>query len=154
MLDRYIWHGGNKRNVWIQGGGSNSSRVWEKLKEYFPETDTAARVSADTYGIFILLKDPVTNASKIYSKLLDLKEQTFIVNKEAISVSINASICFYPDDGKDVQTLYQKADITLKGAKKEGSGVINEKTLKAKWHGYTLVKKAVKERLFITTQIQ
>ncbi len=152
LIDIYDMTSINK--IYGLNTGDNLLKEFSKmLKELFPESSALARLHADTFGIYI----PCNNSDdiyKIYSKLHELNEQTFIIDDKMIAVNINASLVVYPKDGKTFKELYEKADITVTKAKKEGSGIIRfyseeiERTVEGNWNTFTLVKNALEKNLF------
>ncbi len=125
----------------------------ERIKKSFKNTDTVARISADTFGVYMILESS-DEIYKAYSKLHELNNSVFNFNDRTISININAAFSVYPKDGGSYNTLYEKADIALQKAKKAGAGAILffdseiEKEAEKRLQVFTLLKKASEEKLF------
>ncbi len=61
------------------------------------------------------------------AQILELQRQTRlqISNAEPITMTFSAGVTQYPEDGEDIQTLYQAAGATLEKAKLEGDRILN-----------------------------
>lgn len=137
----------------ISTGDQLLIRLAERIKQDFENTDAIARISADTFGVY-LIAETSDEIYKIYSKLYELNKSVFNIDDKKISVNINASLSVFPKDGNNFKTLYERADITLQQAKKAGAGVIQffdseiEKEAEKLWEVFNLIKKAFEEKLF------
>jgi PAS domain S-box-containing protein/diguanylate cyclase (GGDEF)-like protein len=142
------------KTLGISGGDGLLKFLSQKLKETFKETDAIARISADTFGIYLTLEGSY-ELSKTYSRLFELNDLSFQIDNKSILFYINAGLAFFPKDGETFKTLYEKADITLPKAKKEGPGIIKffdpgiEKEIETQWNVINLVKKAFEQDLFV-----
>ncbi|MCS7164272.1 MAG: EAL domain-containing protein [Thermodesulfovibrio sp.] len=125
----------------------------EKIRKIFENTDAIARISADSFGVYLLAKTS-DDIYKAYSKLYELNKSVFDIDGKTISISINAAISVFPKDGENFKTLYERTDITLQQAKKSGPGVILffnteiEKEAEKLWGVFNLIAKASEENLF------
>lgn len=125
-----------------------------QLKNIFQETNIIARISADTFGVFIPAEVP-EEIYRAYSKILELNNSFFEIENKKITVSINGAISIFPKDGNNFKSLYERADITLQSAKKKGAGVIQffdpelEKQTENVWEVFTLIKRALENNLFV-----
>lgn len=125
----------------------------EKIKKSFENTDTIARISADTFGIYMIAESS-DEVYKAYSKLYELNNSVFNIDDRTVPININAALSVFPKDGRSFKTLYEKADITLQETKKSGAGVIRffdqeiEKEAEKLWEVFALIKEALEEKLF------
>lgn len=137
----------------IQAGDQILKIFAERLKKTFTSTEIIARISADSFGIY-LMAETSEDIYKTYSKLYELNNSVFTVGESAVNILFNASIAIFPKDGSDFKVLYERADITLQQAKKAGPGVIQffnndiEKEAEKLWKVFNLIKKATEEELF------
>lgn len=125
----------------------------QRLINIFGQTNIISRIGSDSFGICLTIDtDEIYN---VYSKLYELNNTIVQIGTKSISFNINASISLFPKDGRSFTTLYERADITLSQAKKEGAGTIKffdpeiEKETDKLWNVITIVKKAVDENLFV-----
>lgn len=125
----------------------------ERIKESFENTDTIARISADTFGVYMALESS-SEIYSAYSKLYELNNSVFKINDKTVSININAALSVFPKDGKSFKSLYERADIALQQAKKAGAGVILffdseiEREAEKLWEVFALLKKAIEDKLF------
>lgn len=137
----------------IHAGDQILIQFAEKIKKSFENTDSIARIAADSFGIY-LIAETTDDIYKAYSKLYELNNSVFNIDNKIISININAAISIFPKDGKSFKTLYERADITLQQTKKAGSGIIQffdaaiEKEAEKLWEVFNLIKKASEEKLF------
>lgn len=89
------------------------------LKKQFRFTDILGRIGGDEF--LVLLKDYLDEkfilekASSLCKSISQIK-----VGEETFEITSSIGISFYPKDGKTLSQLYEKADIALYAAKKEG----------------------------------
>jgi len=138
----------------FSGGDRLLQAFAKKLKDTFKNTDTIARVSADTFGVYILVENSM-DVFYAYQKISEFNDFKFEIDNKTINININAGITLSPRDGMTFQSLYEKADITLNKAKNEGEGVISfydmdiEKDLEEHFGIVNLVMKAFEQNLFV-----
>ncbi|MGC9502251.1 response regulator [Baaleninema sp.] len=96
-------------------------RFGEVLRESFRPKDTIGRWGGEEFvvvAIDTLKADAVRRLSEV---LADWRQQTFTLDDEAqLQVTFSAGVAQYPEDGKDLQTLYRAADAALYRAKEAG----------------------------------
>ncbi|GAB6184151.1 sensor domain-containing phosphodiesterase [Thermodesulfovibrio hydrogeniphilus] len=137
----------------LSAGDLLLKEISQKIKELFKESTAIARLHADTFGIYVVCETSA-DIYQIYSKLNELNEQKYMIDDKMIPVNINASLVIYPKDGKSFKELYEKADITVTKAKRDGSGIVRfyseeiEKNIESQWNTFTLVKNAIEKNLF------
>ena len=117
----------------------------EFLKTFFYEEDLIARLGNDEF--IILLKIKREKIEKIIDELI-------LKIKYHKHLGINIGVSFYPDDGKDINVLIEKAFIALEYAKKEGENryKIYDESLKDNlqyiFKAKSLIKEALQKDLF------
>ncbi|MDI6714382.1 MAG: EAL domain-containing protein [Thermodesulfovibrio sp.] len=138
----------------FSGGDRFLQSFAKNLSENFKGTDAVARISADTFGVYVMIDSSIESYS-VYQKILELNDFKFEIENKTVSTNINAGIALFPKDGTTFKSLYEKADITLTEAKNEGEGVIKfydpaiEKDVESQWEIINLVRKALDENLFV-----
>ncbi len=94
--------------------------VASRLGECMRDCDTICRQGGDE---FLLVLGNVLNADAITAvteKLLDALAATFEIEGNELSTSTSIGIAVYPDDGRDIETLLQRADTAMYHAKETG----------------------------------
>jgi PAS domain S-box-containing protein/diguanylate cyclase (GGDEF)-like protein len=145
---------GINKVIGFSGGDRFLQSFSKKLKEIFNETDALSRISADTFGAYLMVENSF-DTYNVYQKILELNDFKFEIDGKTISININAGITLFPKDGTTFMSLYEKADITLTKAKNKGEGVIKfydpaiENDVERQWDTINLVKKAFDANLFV-----
>ncbi|HEV3451790.1 MAG TPA: bifunctional diguanylate cyclase/phosphodiesterase [Acidimicrobiia bacterium] len=92
----------------------------ERLAAHARPQDTVARLGGDEFGI--ILSD-ASEAEEVLRGLRDIIETEVEVNGLPLSVEASIGFVIAPDDGTDVHTLLQRADVAMYVAKAEHSGI-------------------------------
>ncbi len=96
-------------------------QVAEWLKQNLGEENLLARLDADHFAVVM----PKVKQEGNLTKLLDKKSKAFLdhpfhLNDAVFRISAKAGIALFPDDGTDVNTLFNNAEAALKVAKRSG----------------------------------
>lgn len=94
--------------------------VANRLDGCVRDTDTISRQGGDEFVIVVPEVDDGDTITAIASKILQQLLIPFRVDGHDLSTSISIGIAVYPDDGKDFNTLLQKADTAMYQAKEAG----------------------------------
>ena len=84
------------------------------------ETDTISRQGGDE---FLIVLSDLGGTEDIMPVLLKIREQLqapFLIHGHELSTSASIGVALYPDDGRDFETLHQKADTAMYRAKDAG----------------------------------
>lgn len=97
-------------------------QVAVRLKRVVRESDTLARLGGDEFGILlpsITMRDDIYRVIKKIQKAL-----TSPFRMEGLSLDVQASIggVLYPEHGKDIDTIMQRADVAMYVAKQDNRG--------------------------------
>ena len=94
--------------------------VAERLQEWSPANFNLARFGGDEFIILLSGNKVETQAQVISAELLKLFQNPFSINEQEVHISLSIGISFYPEDGKDGETLIRHADTAMYNAKKRG----------------------------------
>lgn len=84
------------------------------------DTDTVCRHGGDEFVILLAdIADPPA-AEQAANKLLDLFTKPLLIDGHEVKVAMSIGISMYPDDGKDMHSLIEHADIAMYLAKATG----------------------------------
>lgn len=90
------------------------------LKKEIKADDLIGRVGGDEFVIFLKNIQSVENVKKYADELCEaVYNAEYGLNKE-IKISCSIGIAFVPEDGKDYETLVEKADKKVYDAKAKG----------------------------------
>ncbi|MHB1237088.1 MAG: EAL domain-containing protein [Gallionella sp.] len=102
-------------------GDALLKQVAEWLKQNLGEENLLARLDADHFAVVM----PKVKQEGDLTKLLDKKSKAFLehpfqLNDAVFRIAAKAGIALFPDDGSDVDTLFNNAEAALKVAKRSG----------------------------------
>lgn len=92
----------------------------KRLLNTVRDSDTVARIGGDEYVIVIpqiqYEKDVVTIALKCLAQI----NKPYYIRQTTINISCSIGVCYYPKDGRTVETLLKNADMSMYKAKDSG----------------------------------
>jgi diguanylate cyclase (GGDEF)-like protein/PAS domain S-box-containing protein len=96
--------------------------IAERLSNVLRASDTVARLGGDEFGV--LLPDPAVpeDILRAVERVREAIERPITVQELPLAVEASIGIAIYPDDGEDVETLLQRADVAMYHAKEESAG--------------------------------
>jgi len=93
-----------------------------RLPSVLRKYDTIARLGGDEFAI-VLPNTGREAAGQIAGKLLNVLSEPFIIEDHNLYVGASIGIVCFPDQGEDVMTLLQRADVAMYVAKDAQSGL-------------------------------
>ncbi len=94
--------------------------VAERMRLCVRETDTIARLGGDEFVILLMDIDEISPASIVAEKLIAQMSEPFVIEGNEIHIGASVGITIFPDDGRDVNTLFRNADLAMYRAKTMG----------------------------------
>jgi diguanylate cyclase (GGDEF)-like protein/PAS domain S-box-containing protein len=91
-----------------------------RLRECVRETDTISRQGGDE---FLIVLSDLSGTEAIVPVLVKIRERLqapFLIDGHELTTSASIGVALYPDDGRDFETLHQKADTAMYRAKDAG----------------------------------
>jgi len=110
------------------------------------ESDTLSRFGGDEFTIIFEHIEKVDNIIPICENILKRVRQEIIIEHQSLFISASIGLSIYPDDGEDIHSLTQHADIAMYRAKDNGKNRIN-------FYEKSMTKQA-KEKIELETSIQ
>ena len=102
-------------------------KIGPSIAAILRESDTVARLGGDEFAVVIPRLEGVQHAVEVAGRIEKALERPFVLEEVVgeLSLDIEASIgiAVYPEDGADVATLIQRADVAMYVAKESHSGV-------------------------------
>lgn len=92
----------------------------KRLTGSLREDDTVARLGGDEFVILLPEIVKIEDAAKLAHKILELVRKPIKVDTHELYVTTSIGMVFYPNDGKDVETLLKNADTAMYRAKEQG----------------------------------
>ncbi len=93
---------------WHSLGNLLLQQIGARLQEVLRGSDTVAHLGEDEFAV-ILPSTDVTGAVQVAQKVQQIMERSFMIAEISIRVESRMGIAVYPDDGKNVDDLMQKA---------------------------------------------
>lgn len=90
-----------------------------RLQSIKRESDMIARLGGDEFMVLLPNTDK-EGAMHVAQKILDITSQPYHIEEHLLSTTASLGIALYPQDGMDLETLSQKADIAMYKAKESG----------------------------------
>ena len=94
--------------------------VAERMRLCVRETDTIARLGGDEFVILLMDIDEIAPAGIVAEKLIAQMAEAFVIEGNEIHIGASIGITIFPDDGRDVDTLFRNADLAMYRAKTMG----------------------------------
>ena len=98
-------------------------RIAERLQKHLRVTDTVSREGGDEFAVLLAGIPDVHAIARIAQTLLGAIAEPFEIDLNALTTSLSIGISVYPDDGRDFDTLRNRADAALYHAKESGRNV-------------------------------
>ncbi len=105
--------------------------VAQRLRSCVRQCDTVARLSGDEFTVILeglLVREHVM---PIVQNIVEGLAVGYGIDGQEIRVTASVGVSFYPDDGREVNTLMQKADAAMYQAKEAGGNDFQPRTLPA-----------------------
>ncbi|MEM9278214.1 MAG: EAL domain-containing protein [Pseudomonadota bacterium] len=103
-------------------GDTLLSGVASRLKNLVAETDIVARLGGDEFAILCSSADTVQSASSLAEEMVEELSKPYECDGKLLEIGVSIGIALGPEDGSDVYSLLNNADLALYRAKAEGKG--------------------------------
>ena len=94
----------------------------KRLEGIFRKSDTFARLSGDEFAVILETISSHKDVAKIAQKTIALCSTPYKLDGNDVLVMLSMGISIYPEDGRDADTLLQRADAAMYRAKEQGEG--------------------------------
>nr|WP_261794578.1 EAL domain-containing protein [Comamonas testosteroni] len=95
--------------------------VASRLQQVLGSSDIAGRLSGDEF-VAVLTQCDGEQVASVIERLQDLVTTPLIVANTSLTISASIGISMFPADGRDMETLLQRADMAMYQAKSQGRG--------------------------------
>jgi diguanylate cyclase (GGDEF)-like protein len=94
--------------------------IAKRLQACIRRSDTACRQGGDEFVVLLNDVENVPDAVVMAEKIIETMSQPHLVSGHQLHVTFSIGISFYPDDGKDLETVARNADAAMYQAKEKG----------------------------------
>jgi diguanylate cyclase (GGDEF)-like protein/PAS domain S-box-containing protein len=105
-----------------QAGDRLLREIGPRLEAGVPDAELVARVGGDEFAVLLPPGATVEQAEEIAGRLARAIEEPFRFQGLTLLVRASVGIAMFPEHGRDVETLMQRADIAMYSAKARGVG--------------------------------
>ena len=95
-------------------------RTADRLRANLRDNDTVARFGGDEFIIKCKDINERKSAKVVVEKIFESFQKPFYIGGKAFDITASMGAAFYPEDGKDVKTLTDKADEAMYASKNSG----------------------------------
>lgn len=83
------------------------------------KSDTLARVGGDEFAMLLNTKTEQEHIQKIVEKIKKIFLEPFSLDGLALEIQVSIGVAFYPEHGKEVDSIMQRANVALEAAKQD-----------------------------------
>jgi diguanylate cyclase (GGDEF)-like protein len=94
--------------------------VGERLVAMLRASDSVCRMGGDEFLLLLSEIERAKHASRAAERILDIIRQPFSLDEHDLEITTSIGLALYPDDGKDGDTLVERADVAMYRAKGAG----------------------------------
>lgn len=94
--------------------------IARRLEAVVRSTDTVCRQGGDEFVVLLTEIEHSQDAAQVAEKMISTFAVEQLVNEQPINVTLSIGISLYPNDGTDVNALFQHADTAMYRAKLRG----------------------------------
>jgi len=94
--------------------------IAQRLRKSVRQSDTVARIGGDEFVIILETVHQVREADTVALNVRRALARSFTLARHKVKVSVSIGISFYPENGRDTDTLLRAADYAMYLAKREG----------------------------------
>ena len=96
------------------------TKMSDRLKDLFRETDTAARLGGDEFAMLLGGFEIVSDIEIAVVKVFQTITKPLAINSHEMNITVCIGVSVFPDDGLDASKLLRKADVAMYRVKEKG----------------------------------
>jgi len=91
-----------------------------RIKNILRESDMLARIGGDEFVIVLDVISSEHYVAKVCEMIIESFQQPIEIENYTLNITLSIGVSFYPDDGKDIISLFKYADVAMYEAKENG----------------------------------
>jgi diguanylate cyclase (GGDEF)-like protein len=95
-----------------------------RLTDVLDPRDTVARLGGDEFGVLLRSTKTPADAMHVANAIRRALAEPFVAEGVSLELGGSVGVAFHPNDGDDVETLMQRADVAMYQAKEGAIGVV------------------------------
>lgn len=99
-------------------------QVAYSLRNIIQEPNTVARLDGNEFAVILESFSTKEDVRKVVHKIKEILHAPMKLEGVRLNIEVSFGITFYPDHGKNSQTLIQRAEVAMYQAKKKNSGIM------------------------------
>jgi diguanylate cyclase (GGDEF)-like protein len=96
----------------------------ERLTELLDPRDTVARLGGDEFGVLLRSVKTPADGMRVANAIRRALAEPFVAGGVSLELGGSVGVAVHPNDGDDVETLMQRADVAMYQAKEGAVGVV------------------------------
>jgi diguanylate cyclase (GGDEF)-like protein len=95
--------------------------VADRLRNCFRKADTIARTGSDEFTLLFESLESNEEATQLAKKVQSVFQKPFLLNDQAIMVTVSIGIGIFPDQGEDAESLLRNTGLAMRRARRYGN---------------------------------
>jgi diguanylate cyclase (GGDEF)-like protein len=95
-----------------------------RLTDLLDPRDTVARLGGDEFGVLLRSVATPSDGMVVAARIRRALAEPFVAEGVSLELGGSVGVAFHPEDGDDVETLMQRADVAMYQAKEGATGVV------------------------------
>lgn len=107
-----------------QGGDELLKEVANRLRRVSANAAIIARLNSDDFAVIWEIKDTTNEVTDYCKRLIKTFDETFKINHQEFIMTLSIGIAFFPDHGRQMDSLNTHAELALLEAKRIGGNAV------------------------------
>lgn len=107
-----------------QGGDELLKEVANRLRRVSANAAVIARLNSDDFAVIWEIKDSTNEVTDYCKRLIKTFDETFKINHQEFIMTLSIGIAFFPDHGRQMDSLNTHAELALLEAKRIGGNAV------------------------------
>lgn len=105
-------------------GDSVLQEVANRLRSTLRASDTVARLGGDEFALLLWCSTGRSEVEQIGKRIREVIERPISIDDQKVEIGLSLGVAMFPEDGDEINTLMQHADIAMYEAKQNKTGLV------------------------------